>query len=141
MRLHEATAVISASVDELEDRLSDVQSWPAFLVGLDAVEPLGYERYLFRLSEGPGRRDRRAALVCVRHFRGSHRFSWKALGGPVYSGCLQLTALDDRHTAVRLSISSHPATFRAGMAEMVMPQASRAVHDLQKLEEHVRSGS
>jgi Polyketide cyclase / dehydrase and lipid transport len=137
MQPQEATAVISAPITELEDRLADVQSWPAFLVGLVAVEPLGYERYRFRLVDGPGRRDRRETIVCVRRLGATHRFTWKALEGPAYAGYLQLTPLDARHTAVRLSLTCHPASFRAGLAEMVMPQNSRAARDLFKLEEHV----
>jgi uncharacterized membrane protein len=138
MQHQEATAVISAPVGELEGRLSHLQSWPAFLAGLEAVEPLGHQRYLFRLSDGPGRRPRREAVVCVRHLHPAHRFTWKALNGPAYSGFLQLSPRDPRHTAVRLSLTCHPASFRASLAEMVMPQTSRAEHDLRKLEEHVR---
>ena len=134
MRYQEASAVITAPMTTVERSLSDVASWPAFLTGLAAVDPLGHERYRFHLADGPERRD---AVVCVRHLFAAHRFTWKALDGPAYTGCLQVRRVDDRHVAVRLGLASQPGTFRAGLAEMVMPRPDRAADDLRRLEEHL----
>jgi uncharacterized membrane protein len=132
MRQQEATTVISAPPAQVEHLLTDVSAWPAFLVGLESVERLGHERYRFHLAEGGDRRDVR---VCVRHQPALHRFTWKALEGPAYHGSLELSAADDRHTLVRLSLTSHPGTLWAALSDMIMPGPSRAVHDLQKLDQ------
>jgi hypothetical protein len=131
MRQQEANTVISSPLARVEDRLTDVTLWPAFLVGLESVERLGHERYRFHLADG---RDRRDVVVCVRHHPALHSFSWKALEGPAYRGGLELSAVDDRHTAVRLTLTSHPGTLWAAVSEMLMPRLSLAANDLQKLD-------
>jgi len=133
MRYQEATSVIPAPMGELERRLSDVGSWPGFLIGLEDVRTLGHERYLFGLVEG---RRRREAVMCVRHAHAWHRFSWKSLEGPLYTGRLQLDPVDPRHCAVRLALASHPGTLAGGLAEMVLPGAGRAADDLRRLERY-----
>src|SRR5512144_3168210 len=132
MRQQEATTVISAPLAQVEEMLTDVTAWPAFLVGLESVERLGHERYRFHLADG---RDRRDVVVCVRHQPALHAFSWKALEGPAYRGRLDLSALDGRHTSVRLTLTSHPGTLWAAVAEMLMPRTSLADTDLQRLDQ------
>jgi uncharacterized membrane protein len=131
MRTQEATSVLAAPIDEVEGRLADVTQWSAFLVGLEGVERLGHERYRFRLADGNDHRD---AVVCVRHGHAGHRFAWHSLSGPTYRGVIQLTAPDTEHTAVRLSLTSHPGSLRAGLADMVMARPSQAAIDLHRLE-------
>jgi uncharacterized membrane protein len=130
MREQEATAVISAPLAQVEALLSDVSTWPAFLVGLESAEQVGHERYRFQLSDG---RDQRLVIACVRHDLNRHSFSWKALEGPTYRGRLELVAVDEKHTTVRLALRSHPQSLRAALAEMVLPWMDRADVDLHRL--------
>lgn len=135
MRYQEATATIAAPVSRLEDELTDVEEWPAFLAGVESVSTLGHERYRFRLADG---RSRREATVCVRRWPGAHRFIWRALEGPRYTGTIDLRPVDERHTSVKLSLASHPVTMAEGLAEMVLPRMGLAAQDLRALEEHVQ---
>jgi uncharacterized membrane protein len=132
MREQEATVVVATPIAQVESLLTDVTTWPTFLVGLESAERLGHERYRFCLAEG---RDRREVVVCVRHDLGLHRFSWKALEGPTYRGSLELAAVDGDRTAVRLSLRSHPQSVVAAFFEMVLPGRDRADRDLRKLAE------
>lgn len=132
MREQEATAVIAAPIAQVESLLSEVSTWPSFLVGLESVERLGHERYRFELADG---RDRRESVVCVRHDAALHRFTWKSLEGPMFRGSLELTASDHRHTTVRLTLRSHPQGFLSALADMLIPGRDRADHDLRRLAE------
>jgi uncharacterized membrane protein len=131
MRHQEASAVIGAPIGQLEDWLTDVENWPAFLVGVRSARRVGHERYRFHIVDGP---EHRAVVVCVRHWPALHRFAWRALEGPGYSGTLDLRATDARHTDARIRLTAHPGTFVAGLAEMVLPRMGRAAHDLRNLE-------
>lgn len=134
MRKQEAVTVVSAPLAVVERALEDVTSWPEYLVGVESVEPLGHQRYRFCLADG---RDRRQSVVCVRHLFAEHRFTWRALEGPTFTGRWELRAVDERHTEVRLCLETHPGTLFAGLAEMIIPRLGRAAHDLRKLEEHL----
>ena len=79
MRQQEATSTIPVPMTLLEQRLAEVESWPTFMIGLEAVDRLGYERYKFHVADG---RDRRKVTVCVRHQWTRHRFVWRSLEGP-----------------------------------------------------------
>jgi uncharacterized membrane protein len=126
--------VIATPMTRLEEKLSNVESWPAFLVGVESVHTLGHERYRFRLAAG---RHRRETTVCVRHWPQAHRFTWRALEGPQYTGTMQLRPVDAWHTAVKLCLSSHPVTLAESLVEMVLPRMGQAATDLRRLEEHV----
>jgi uncharacterized membrane protein len=137
MHYQEASTVLDEPLEEVETRIADVESWSGFLIGVEAVERLGHERYRFRLVDG---RDRRDSVVCVRRWPADHRFRWRSLDGPTFAGMLELRATDERHTAVRLTLTSHPGTFMAGLAEMVLPRMGRAAHDLRNLEAQLSTG-
>lgn len=131
MRTQEATTTVTAPVAEVERFLTDVEQWPRFLVGLDAATRVSHERWVFCVHDG---NDRREATVAVRRDAAGHRFTWRSLDGPVYSGCLALTPVDGRHTRVHLELRWHPGTFLAALAEMVLPRGDRAARDLRELE-------
>ena len=134
MRQQSATTVIPISLVELEDRLGRIESWPEFLVGVDAVDRLGHERYRFRLAEDS---DRREVVVAVRHKPRSHTFTWQSLDGPSFTGRFDLAAAGDSATKVSLTIASHPGAVWSALADFVLPRMSQADHDLRNLEELV----
>jgi len=134
MRQQSATTVIPIPLVELEDRLSRIESWPDFLVGVDSVERLGHERYRFRLADDS---ERREVVVAVRHKSRSHSFSWQSLDGPVFTGRFDLAESGDGETSVALSIASHPGTLWSSLSDFVLPRMSQADHDLRNLEELV----
>jgi uncharacterized membrane protein len=127
----QATSVVAAPLELVEDRLREVARWPEFLIGLEAVEPTGFERYRFTVTEG-GRR--RVIPVCVVPHPAEHRISWKALEGARYIGDLRLHAVDDRHTRVDLTMIVDPAGFAAGFREIVGERHQTVVLDLQRLD-------
>ncbi len=137
MRHQEATTTLAAPLAAVESYVADVTHWPAFLIGLDTVERLGHQRYRFCVRDGA---DRREVVVAVRRDPARHRVTWRALEGPEYSGCLALTPVDTAHTKVHLELSSHPGTFAAGLAEMILPRKDRAAHDLHELEVALGAG-
>jgi uncharacterized membrane protein len=134
----QATMVVAAPLEVVETRLREVTRWPEFLIGLDAVEPTGFERYRFTVTEGGRRRD---VPVCVVPHPAEHRISWKALEGPRYIGDLRLHAVDDRHTKVDLNMIVDPAGFAAGFREIVGERHQTAVLDLQRLDAFVTSAT
>jgi hypothetical protein len=134
MRSQEAATVVALPMKEVERRLRQVEGWPQFLIGVEQVSPMSHERYLFSLADG---RDRRDAVVLVRWHHDTRCMTWRALDGPMYKGSLTVKPVDDRHTAVELSIAAHPSRLGEALAEMAMPRMFRARHDLDLLENHL----
>lgn len=129
-----ASRVVTAPLATVERQLRDVESWPAFLVGVDRIGKTSHERYLFRLHDG--RRLREVRMLVRAHPR-EHRFSWKVLEGPAFNGTLHLTPTGYGWTRVNLTLTTHPSGLWAGLAEMVGPTRDRAVVDLNRLQDHV----
>jgi uncharacterized membrane protein len=133
MRQH-ATTTVAAPLTEVQARLADVSSWPAFLYGLESVEPTGHERYRFTLVNG---KRRRTVLVCVQTHPAEHRVSWRQLEGPRYIGELRLREVDGGHTAVELTMTADPVSMAEGFRELLGERHPEAVLDLQRLDSFV----
>jgi uncharacterized membrane protein len=133
MRQH-ATTTVAAPIADVQARLADVSSWPAFLYGLEAVEPAGHERYRFTLANG---KQQRNVLVCVQAHPAEHRVTWRQLEGPRYLGELRLRAVDSGHTTVELTMTADPVTMAEGFRELLGERHPEAVLDLQRLDHFV----
>jgi hypothetical protein len=137
MAHQEATTVVSAPLAVVEERLTDVESWPAFLVGLEGATKTAHQRYQFRLRQGRSVYD---AAVAVLHHPREHRFSWRVVDGPAFDGELRLAEVDSGHTRIVLSLRSQPRSFVAGMAELFSSNDDNAVRDLQRLDATLARG-
>ena len=133
MRQH-ATTTVAAPLAEVQARLADVTSWPAFLYGLESVEPAGHERYRFTLVNG---RRQRTVPVCVQTHAAEHRVTWRQLEGPRYVGELRLREVDSGHTAVELTMTADPVSMAEGFRELLGERHPEAVLDLQRLDHYV----
>lgn len=131
MTRQESTAVLGLALAELETRLTDVTSWPAFLVGLEAVERVGPGRYRFTVTQG-GRRHE-VPMAVTKDAR-DHRFVWHAQDGPAWDGELRLAAVDPVRTRVHLTTTVQPRGFAATVADWVSHSTDEATIDLQRLE-------
>jgi uncharacterized membrane protein len=134
MRQH-ATTTVAAPIADVQARLADVTSWPAFLYGLESVEPAGHERYRFTIATG-GKRAR-TVLVCVQTHPVEHRVTWRQLEGPRYLGELRLREVDSGHTAVELTMTADPVSMAEGFRELLGERHPEAVLDLQRLDHYV----
>ncbi len=133
MRQH-ATTTVAAPIADVQARIGDVTSWPAFLYGLEAVEPAGHERYRFTLVNG---NRRRTVLVCVQAHPAEHRMAWRQLEGPRYRGELRLREVDSGHTAVELTMTADPVSMAEGFREILGERHPVAELDLQRLDHYV----
>ena len=133
MRQH-ATTTVAAPIADVQARLADVPSWPAFLYGLESVEPAGHERYRFTLVNG-GRQ--RTVPVCVQAHPAEHRVTWRQLEGPRYRGELRLREADSGHTTVELTMVADPVSMGEGFRELLGERHPEAVLDLQRLDHYV----
>ena len=133
MRQH-ATTTVAAPLTDVQARLGDVTSWPAFLYGLEAVEPAGHERYRFTLTTG---KQRRTVLVCVQAHPAEHRMAWRQLEGPRYVGELRLREVDRGHTTVELTMTADPVSMSEGFRELLGERHPEAELDLQRLDSFV----
>src|SRR3954451_3541790 len=133
MRQH-ATMTVAAPLTDVQARIADVSSWPAFLYGLEALEPAGHERYRFTLVNG---KRRRTVLVCVQTHRAEHRVFWRQLEGPRYTGELRLRESDSGHTSVELTLTADPVSMSEGLRELLGERHAAAEVDLQRLDAYV----
>jgi hypothetical protein len=138
MRHQEAKTVVALALPVIEDRLRAVETWSQFLHGIESIEYASHERYVFKLADG---RDRRQLKVVVKLLRRDHCFVWHGVSGPAWRGSLKLSPVDDTHTAVTLRMDSFPVDLRSGLAEMLLPNPTVALHDLRLLERHLVSGT
>jgi uncharacterized membrane protein len=134
MRQQQATTVVPLPLATVQTRLRDVESWPQFLRGVESIRCTSHERYLFSLADG---RDRRQVKMVVKLRYREHCFAWHGLSGPAVRGSLKLAVVDERHTAVTLTVASLPPGIRAGIAEMMFPSSSTATVDIRLLEKHL----
>jgi uncharacterized membrane protein len=136
MTHQEASAVVTVPLVRVEKALSDVEAWPSFIGGVGQVTKTSHERYTFKIADGRSIRDVR---VSVRHNHRDHCYTWRAVNGVRFEGCLRLRAVDGTRTRVSLSLTSRPTGFLANLSEMVAPNKTEAVLDLQRLESHLVS--
>jgi len=134
MRQH-ATTTVAAPLPDVQARLTDVTSWPAFMYGLESVEPAGHERYRFTLANG---KQRRTVLVCVQAHPAEHRMTWRQLEGPRYTGDLRLREAGSGHTTVELTMIADPVSMAEGFRELLGERHPAAQLDLQRLDAYVR---
>lgn len=134
MTRQHARTTVAAPLAAVQQKLTDVARWPAFLTGLEHAEPEGFERWRFTLADG-GRR--RVVRVCVQPRPAEHRIAWHALEGPRYLGELRLKAVDGGHTAVELTTTADPDGLAGGLREMLGERHSTAQLDLQRLDAFV----
>ncbi len=134
MAHQEATSVVAAPLEAVESGLREIESWPAFVIGVARVQRTGPDRYRFTLNDGTRPRD--VDVAVTRHPR-EHRTTWRSLGGPACRGEWRLAKVDDGHTRVHLTLSADPTGFFEGLAEMLGSSRDTAACDLQRLEEHL----
>jgi uncharacterized membrane protein len=129
-----ARTTVGAPLADVQARLADVTSWPAFLYGLESVERAGHERYRFTLSDG---RRRRTVLVCVQAHPAEHRMTWRQLEGPRYLGDLRLREAGSGHTTVELTMTADPVGMADGFRELLGERHPAAQLDLQRLDAYI----
>jgi|tagenome__1003787_1003787.scaffolds.fasta_scaffold19498176_1 hypothetical protein len=134
MRQQQATTIVPLPLATVEKRLRDVESWSEFLEGVASIRYTSHERYVFTLADG---RDRREIKMVVKLRYQDHCFVWHGIAGPTVRGSLKLSPVDDKHTSVTLVVASLPTDLRSGMVEMMMPNSSTAMCDVQLLERHL----
>lgn len=131
MTHQEASSVVAAPLELVQQRLREVERWPEFLLGVSSVRKLSHERYRFAVD------DRGEVDVCVSAHPKEHRISWRALSGPRFVGEIRMAAVDAGHTRVTLSMTADPAGFLAGLSEMLASSKSTATFVLQRLDGYV----
>lgn len=131
MTHQEASAVVTFPLATVQEALHDVESWPAFIVGVTQVTKTAHERYVFRHAAGSRVRD---IPTVVRLNHKEHCFTWRAVTGPRFEGCLRLSAVDAGRTRVTLSLTTQPEGFLANLTEMVASSRAEAVLDLHRME-------
>lgn len=131
MAHQEASAVVTVPLDKLQQALRNVEDWTSFISGVTKITKRAHERYVFELGEGT--RSREVAAV-VRHNHRDHCFTWHAVTGPKFDGCLRLSALDGRRTRVSIDLTAHPDGFVAGVTDFVAHHRPQAELDIQRLQ-------
>jgi len=127
-----AVSVVAAPLDAVERVVRDVEHWPRIILGLEQVVETSYCRFTFSLRDRSS--VRQVDVAAVAH-PSEHRLVWHALAGPRFDGEIRLTAVDNGHTRVSLSITADPAGFLASVADLAhLGHDSAAVLDLQRLE-------
>jgi hypothetical protein len=134
MTRQQASAVVTVPLESLQQALRNVEDWTAFIAGVSKITKRAHERYVFELDEGGSPREV-AAVVRLNHR--DHCFTWHAVSGPRFDGCLKLTAVDGgRRTRVSIDLTAHPDGFVAGITDFVAHRRPHAVLDLQRLESY-----
>lgn len=129
-----ASTVVNLPMHEVSDRLRRVEGWREFLDGVSDISKVTHDRFTFTVATATGVRRRD---VRVYHAEDGHRFSWKAVKGPRFTGVIHLSAVDGRRTMIRLSVIDMPYGIIASFTDMVMHR-EEAVVDLQRLEDYLR---
>ncbi|MBK6870301.1 MAG: SRPBCC family protein [Kineosporiaceae bacterium] len=130
-----AASVISLPLDEVEERLHDVQTWPLFLEDLEEISKAGHHRYRMVIRSG---RTTREVVAAITHHHREHRFTWKALEGPMYEGEIRLHAEGEKQTKIKLQFTADPVGFMSGLAELFGSRNDTAEIDLRKMEQVLR---
>lgn len=130
-----AASVISLPLNEVEERLHDVQTWPLFLEDLEEISKAGHHRYRMMIRSG---RTTREVVAAITHHHREHRFTWKALEGPLYEGEIRLQSEGERRTRIKLQFTADPVGFMAGLSELFGARNDTAEIDLRKMERVLR---
>lgn len=130
-----ASTVVNLPMSEVSDCLRQVERWREFLDGVREIKRLTHGLYRFTVETATGVRERDVRVHCAED---GHRFSWKAVGGPRYTGVIQLSSVDGRRTLIKLSVIDMPYGIIASFTDMVVHR-EEAVVDLQRLERCVRA--
>ncbi len=132
MSRQESTSVVRVPLAAVESKLSNVEDWPQFLVGLTGVEKISFGRYHFRVDQG-GHQYEVPVAVSVDHH--DHRLSWHAQEGPKWDGEVKLSVVDEHHTKVHLVTVAEPRGSGAGWADLAsVTSKDDATVDIQRLE-------
>lgn len=131
-----ASVAVPAPADELYAWLREVENWPQFLEGLDAVESLGYRRYRWRITYA-GRSE--TCDVVVTPDAEERRISWRHLAGKPFDGTLRMTPLSADRTRVDLVIDIKPVGLAQGIADFTHHTGWMAERDVQRLRDVVES--
>ena len=132
MTHQEASVVLTVPLEALQQALRHVEDWTSFIVGVTKITKSAHERYVFEIGDGAGRI--REVPAVVRHNHRDHCFTWHAMSGPRFDGCLRLSPVDGGRTRVTLDLTEHPYGFMANLTDMVAHNRSEAVLDLQRLQ-------
>jgi hypothetical protein len=130
-----ASTVVNLPMAEVSDCLRKIEDWQEFLDGVQRITRLTHDLYRFTVETATGVRDRDVRVYCAED---GHRFSWKAVDGPRYTGVIHLTSVDGRRTLIKLSVIDMPYGIIASFTDMVVHR-EEAVVDLQRLERCVRA--
>jgi uncharacterized membrane protein len=134
MHRNSAQMVIPAPVDVLYAWLLDVENWPDFMDGLDAVEPLSYRRYRWSVAQGARRQQVDVVLSADPR---QHRVSWCRTSRSSPDGTFRLEPAGDGRTRVELTLDVRPVD----LVESVLTDPHGAAErDLQALAALVRAG-
>lgn len=133
-----AASVISLPLNEVEERLHDVQTWPLFLDDLEEVHKTGHERYRMLIRSG---RTTREVIAAIQHHKRENRFTWKALEGPAYEGEIRLHAEGDHRTKIKIEFKADPVGFLSGLSELFGSRNDTAEIELRKLEKFLKNDS
>jgi hypothetical protein len=101
------TTVFSVPLDELDEQLRDIASWPTFLPEVESVTELSNGRFTFVVRHGDGTRP---VDVAVRRSPHGSGMIWTVLGGPAWNGHLYLQVVDGRRTRVHLELHIEPCS-------------------------------
>lgn len=132
MSEHHASRVVSCDATTLYTELSDVQLWPEFLEGLEAVEPLGHHRYRWTVCFAGRTRPREVDVVLSLDPR-THRVSWRHLTRPAFDGSFRLEPVSESRTRVHLDLAPTPEGSLEGLYDVARMDHWDAGRDLERL--------
>ncbi|GAB2684477.1 SRPBCC family protein [Thalassiella azotivora] len=135
-----ASATVPMAPDELFSRLCEVESWPAFLEGLDEVERTGHRRYRWRVRFAKHTREVDVVVSVDPKVR---RVSWKHQHGAAFDGSLRVVPHGDRRSDVELVLDVEPEGLVEGVVDAFGAKGTsgwRAERDVQRLRDLVASG-
>ena len=131
-----AYVVVNRPLSVIESQLWTVTNWASCLQDVVSVRRASHERYTMELMAGRGIDE---VLVAVRWNARHHRFAWKALDGPSWTGQLQLHPVNGRRTRVTLEVLTVPRTFLGSVADLVGARRRDVTQDLQGIQDLIMS--
>lgn len=111
-----ASVVVGRPLSMIESQFWPVTNWASCLSDVASIRRSGHERYAVELRTG---RRLEEVLVAVRWNARHHRFTWKALEGPQWTGELRMAPVNGRRTRLHLELSTMPRTLLGGFAELL----------------------
>jgi uncharacterized membrane protein len=130
-----ASTVVNLPMPEVSACLGRVEGWQEFLDGVLEITKLSHDLYRFKVETATGVRERD---VRIYRAEDGHRYSWKAIDGPRFTGVIHLSSVDGRRTLIKLSVIDMPYGIIASFTDMVVHR-EEAVVDLQRLERYVKT--